>query len=521
MTGRENDVVVVGAGINGLICGLLLARSGLAVEIVEAKPAVGGMSRAEFPLAKAPRLPVFTGTHRPAFLPAELAAQLSLDVSRDPSTTPTLFVPTTSPGRHLLAGDTLDHASGGVVGGGDARALAAMAAELDALVADLAPAWTTSIASVEEVAERHVRPTLRESFVRLCRGSLAEYVAQFDLESALVKAALAAETLVGSFASWESAGTGVPLLVRHAMRRAGAVSCGSLGALARTLAERAQGAGAVITTGATVTQIGVEGNTVTGVVLGDGRSIQAGSVVVSADPWRLRALVGTERLTHEYNRRIDALSRTGSVAKLNVALAQLPRFSSLDDERGQHRATTFLVPGAETDALRTLGQAFADASAGRIPGTPVLECTFPSAADDTLRDPDGRHSAAIVVPWAPYDLAGTTWAAEEENLTGALLDTVERFAPGTRALVTDAVLHHPKKLEAQLGITRGHLGHVDDTFAFGDRLGPATPILGLYSCGRSAGPAGGVLGVAGLDAFRRVLADLELALERTEIGVRE
>jgi phytoene dehydrogenase-like protein len=519
------EVIVVGGGINGLICALLLARSGLSVQIIEDRPAVGGTHRTEFPFARAPRLATFTGVHRLGLVPQELITQLALPLPLEPRD-PALFVPTTTAGRYLLAGagtDGLVHASGGVVSVRDADALRAMFGELDAFVADLAPAWTAAPMALEEIAERFVRPALRESFVALCRGSFAEYAARFGIQSGLLKAALAADALGGSFASWDTPGSGAPLLVRHAASGLSgggdALAAGGLGALARTLADHAQTAGASLVTGAAVTQIEVAGNAVTGVVLSDGRTIRAGSVVTSADPWRLRALVGADRLPLEYSRRIDTFARPGGIAKLSIAFSELPRFTCLPEDRGQHRATTFLLPGNEDDAVRALGRAFADASAGRLPSAAPLECVFPSAADETLRDPDGRHSASILVPWVPYDLAGTTWAAEEERFTGAVLDMLETFAPGTRALVVDAVLHHPKKLETHFGVTRGHLGHVDDTLLFGDRLAPTTPISGLYLCSRGCGPAGGVLGVAGLNASRRVLADLELALERTEVGV--
>ncbi|MBN9163441.1 MAG: NAD(P)/FAD-dependent oxidoreductase [Myxococcales bacterium] len=526
MPGNDPDVIVVGGGVNGLVCALLLARSGLSVQVIEDKPAIGGMHRTEYPFAKAPRLATFTGAHRVGFVPRELVAHLALPLPLAPRD-PSLFVPTTMPGRYLLAGaghEGLLSAAGGVVSERDRDALSAMFAELDALASDLAPAWVAGPLAIEEVAERWVRPALQAPFVALCRGSFAEYAARFGIQSALLKAALAADSLGGSFASWDTPGSGAPLLVRHAAcglpGGGDAVVTGGIGALTRTLAEQAQLAGALLGTSAAVTQIVVEGNTATGVVLADGRTIRAGAVVTSADPWRLRALVGADRLPAEYSRRIDTFTRSGGIAKLNVAFAELPRFACLPEARGQHRATTFVLPGGEDDTVRALGRAFADASAGRLPSEPPLECVFPTAADESLRDPDGRHSASILVPWAPYDLSGTTWSTEEERFTNVVLDMLETFAPGARALVADAVLYHPKRLETHFGITRGHLGHVDDTLLFGDRLAPTTPISGLYTCGRGAGPAGGVFGVAGLNASRRVLADLELALEQTEIGTR-
>lgn len=512
--------------MNGLICALVLARSGLSVQIIEDKPTVGGMHRTEFPFSKAPRLPAFTGSHRLGFVPRDLAAHLGITLPvrpRDPS----LFVPTTTAGRFLLAGagnEGLRAASGGVLSGRDTDALASMHAELDAIASDLAPAWIAGPMSLEEVAERCVRAPLRASFVALCRGSLAEYAARFGVESGLLKAALAADALGGTFASWDAPGSGAPLLVRHAAASldggGDAVPVGGMGALARTIAEAAQAARATLVTGAAVTQIIVEGNTATGVVLADGTVIETGAVVTSADPWRLRALVGSERFPAEYTRRIDGFARPGGIAKLNLALTELPRFACLPETRGQHDAAIFLLPGGENDAVRALGRAFADASAGRITGEPSIECIFPSASDSALRDPDGRHSASLLVPWAPYDLTGTTWSAEEDRFTSLLIDVLETYAPGTRALVADAVLYHPKKIEAQFGVTRGHVGHVDDTHLFGDRLPPTTPISGLYTCGRGCTPAGGVFGAAGLLAARRVVADFELALERTEVGVQ-
>lgn len=523
----QPDVLIVGGGLNGLACALFLGRAGITVQVLDDKTIVGGIHRTEFPFAKAPRLPTFTGAHRVGFVPNALAAQLGVSIPLAPRD-PAVFVPTTSPGRYLLAGaghEGFRNAVGGVVEARDAAALDAMHAELDALVGDLATAWIAAPMSLDEIADRWIRPTLRDTFLSLVRGSFAEYVARFGIHSGLVKAALAADSLGGSFASWDTAGSGASLLVRHAAASPSGggdgIPVGGMAAMARVLGDAAKAAGVVFTAGTAVTQILVEGNAVAGVVLEDGRILRSGTVVTSADPWRLRALVGPDHLAAEYMRRIDGWVRPGGMAKLHVAFAELPKFACLPEANGQHRATTFLFPGGEDDAVRSLGRAFADASAGRIPIETPIEVVFPNAADPAIRDPDGRESASFMVPWVPYDVAGSTWSTEEERFTGLLLDTLESFAPGSRATVVDAVLFHPKKLETHFGVTRGQLHHVDDTLLFGDRLAPTTPISGLYTCGRACGPAAGVVGVAGLNAARRVIADFELALERTEVGIQE
>jgi phytoene dehydrogenase-like protein len=515
----ELDVIIVGAGDNGLVCALVLARAGLRVHVLEDRPAIGGGYRTEFPFAAAPRLGAATGKHRLGFVPSDLLRLLGLTLPTRPRD-PAAFVPTTSPGTYLLAG--AGHAAFREAAGNDGRALAAMHAELDEIVADLAPAWLAGALDVEATGDRFVRASRRDAFVALCRGSVGAYVERFDVKGDLAKAAIASDALTGTYGSWSTPGTGAALLVRHAAQSiAGGgdgVAAGGLGAVVRVLADAAQKAGATIATGSSATSVIVEGNTAAGVMLADGTELRATTVVSSADPTRLRALIGDAHLPVEYQRRIDGFARSGTMAKINLALSALPRFVSLPEERGQHGATIHLVPGAGHDAVGSLATAFAEAEAGQLASLPPIEMVLPTASDPSLRDAEGRHHASLLVPWAPYELAGTTWAAEEERWLRNVLGVVDAFAPGTSALVVDVFALSPKKLESHFGVTRGHLHHVDDSRIFADRLAVTTPIGGLYACGAGCAPAGGVFGVAGHNAAKRVLADMELGLERTEVG---
>ena len=512
----ELDAVVVGGGWNGLACATVLARAGLAVALVEDRPALGGTHRTEYPFSKAPRLATHPGEHRVGFVPPDLAMHLGAALPTAPRV-PGIFVPTLAEGRFLLGPADDVPVSEGLTEA-DARALRAMHAELDAIVADLGPVWTRPGVALDEIAGRHVRPALREAFVHLCKDSFAAYAARFGLRSGLLRAALAVDALGDTFASIDTPGGGGALLVRHAARRHAAPVAG----FGRALVEAAQASGVLLVAGQPIAQIVIDGNNVSGIVLADGTVQRASAVVTSADPWRLRALVGANRFGASPTRRVDALAQPGGIAKLTLALDALPRFTSLPEDRGQHRATTFLVPqsGGEDDAVRALVRAHAEAAGGHLPVAPGIECVFSTAQDESLRDAEGRHSLSLLVPWVPYDLGGTTWAAEEDRFTNALVDTLEAFAPGTKTSIVDAVLWHPKKLESHFGVTRGHLGQVDDTVLFGDRMRPGTPVNGLYSCARACGPAGGVVGAAGVVAANKLIEDLELALERTEIGQR-
>src|SRR3954465_14338179 len=101
------DVVVVGAGHNGLVAATLLARSGLSVVVVERDVVVGGGGRPEQPFAKVPGLQQSTGSYLLGLMPPELERLLDLRlplVRRDPH----YFLPTTASagdgGRYLLMG---------------------------------------------------------------------------------------------------------------------------------------------------------------------------------------------------------------------------------------------------------------------------------------------------------------------------------------------------------------------------------------------------------------------------------
>lgn len=481
---EATDAVVVGAGVNGLVCALVLARAGLDVRVVE------GQSRSGGAFGAAPCL---------GFVPHEIQRVVGVALPLRPRD-PAVFVPTTNAGQFLLAGP-------GPVGLADAiaklspvdgRGVDVMHAELDALTSDLAPAWNLGLLAPEDVAERFVRPTHRDAFIGLCRESLTAYLDRFGIANELVRAFFAVDTLCGAFTSPDAPGSAAPLLVRHAARTTGGGGDAVADAAVVAALETAvKAAGVAITFGNGVTRIAVEGNTAAGVVLADGSTVRASTVVSSTDPFALRALVGDEHLSTEYVRKIDGFARRGASARVTLTLAKLPAFASLAEDRGQHRAVIHLLSGGD-HPLAAVRAAFADADAGRIPAAPPMTCVF-----------EGTQ-ATLTLPWMPAEPVDTTWQAEEERFVRGILTIVDSFAPGTSALVTAAKVSPP----------RGLPSHVDDTLVWSDRLAYATPIPGLYACGAGCAPAGGVFGLAGHNAAERVLADVELGLERTEVGRR-
>jgi phytoene dehydrogenase-like protein len=196
----------------------------------------------------------------------------------------------------------------------------------------------------------------------------------------------------------------------------------------------------------------------------------------------------------------------GATLKVNLCLEALPRFTCLPDDPRVFGPTIHLLPG-EDDALDGLARAQSEAAAGRLPERPPIEWYVHTALDPSLRDAEGRHSAALFVQPVPY--APTHgWNGAESAYVARLLRLCDEFAPGTSGLVREASALAPPGIEARFGMTGGHIHHVDNRLAFDARLPYETPVQGLWCCGAGCHPAGSVIGAAGRNAARLVLEAL-------------
>jgi phytoene dehydrogenase-like protein len=512
--GSSYDVIVVGAGHNGLVAALTAARAGKRVLVVERAAVIGGATRTEHPFVKVPELPQSTGAYLLGLMPPELMQRLDIRIPvlrRDPH----YFLPTTGQ-RYLLFGSDqaeLERQFVAFFSRADWQANQRLQAEISALRDDIAPTWFEQPLSIEETAERYVRPALRRAFVDLCRGSVGDYLDRFGFESDLVKAMYAVtDGFSGLYGTYDTPGTGMNFLIHNMCRLPGAdgtwmVVQGGMGTVVSVLAEALEKHGGRIVVGNPVQSILVEQGSARGVVLENGTEIRAQAVLVNADPFRMQNLIGRERLPDDYNQRLDALKKPGSTFKLNLALERLPTFSCLPENRGQFGPTIHLLPD-EGDVIAELKSAFASVQAGKLPEFPSIEWYVHSTVDPSLSDAQGRLSAAFFVQWVPYELSESSWDVEAERYAKKLLEVADRFAPGTSSLVADWQPLHPKSIEERFGITYGHIHHVDNGFGFADRVPHRTPIAGLYSASAGTHPAGSVIGCAGYLAAELCLKDL-------------
>jgi phytoene dehydrogenase-like protein len=325
-----------------------------------------------------------------------------------------------------------------------------------------------------------------------------------------LRALLAAEPLSGTMLAPRSAGSTLILLLReahkHLARRPGRVASGGPGACMQALAAAARAAGADIQTGALVERILTRANRVTGLVVG-GRELRADLVISTLDPkTTLLALLDRGTLSSDLTERLVNYRASGTMAKVNLALDALPRFTGVGDE---HALTGRIHLGASH--VDDIERAFDAVKYGEMSAQPWLDVRIPSIRDATLA-PAGKHVGSIYVHNAPHTLHTGTWADASSQLLQQTLAVLEAHAPGTASLVLAAQVMTPADLESRLGTAGGHIFHgeiaPDQLFSVRPVIGLGgygTPIGGLYLGGAGTHPGGFLTGASGRLAARAAL----------------
>jgi phytoene dehydrogenase-like protein len=511
------DCIVIGAGHNGLTCAAYLARAGRRVLVVEAAERPGGAAATrEF----APGYRVSSCAHLLHLMPGWLLEELGLTrhgLRMAVERMPTIALSATGALRIPLDPDSTAQN----LGDADAQALRAYEARMRRLARALRPlleavpprlgsrAWRDRLTLLGLGVKLRLlgRADMRE-LLRIA-GMCVQDLLDEHFESPLLKGALAFDAVLGTNLGPRSPGSVFTLLYRLAATGGSASSLaqpvGGLGALTEALARAAQSAGAELRLAAPVARVIVTQDSAAGVVLESGEKLEAGCVISSADPsTTFLRLLGAEHLDAGFVRRVTHLRTQGMTAKLHLALGRMPQFTALAGATPAGRLV--LAPSP-----RAVELAFNDAKYGKFSATPLLEVIVPTVVDPSLA-PSGQHVLSAVVQYAPYRVAGG-WEGQREQFLDTILQTLEAHAPGLRESVRAAELLTPQDIEAQFRISGGHWHHaelaLDQFFMVRPVAGAAqyrAPLKGLFLCGAGCHPGGGVMGLAGHNAARQILA---------------
>ncbi len=520
------DAIVIGAGHNGLVCGTYLAKAGLKVLVLERRDVIGGAAVTE---EVWPGYHVSVASYVMSLMPPKIIRELELEkFGFEVLPTDHLFIPFPD-GSSFVYWDDVGKTCAQIrkFSKKDAEAYPDFVAHLGEVIGIMRRfMWETP----PDPASRRWKDLKRTAgllwryrkiggklyrLADLLTQSVYDYLDHW-FESDQLKAVLSYSSGIGTFAGPRTPGTAY-VLVHHLMgEHEGAagwgVMRGGMGAISKAIAVSGARFGMEVRTGAEIERVLMRDGRARGVALKSGEEIAAKTVVSNANAKLLfLKLVGEAHLPAEFVDEIRSYRTFSTAFKINLAVDALPTYTAFKPEETGTAYPSFIHIGPTVEYLE---RAYDDAKYGWYSKRPFVSAVVPTFHDDTAAPP-GKHIINLFGGHAPYELKGGSWDEERDHLFDTVIETIGEYAPDLK----DAIIHKqvltPPDLESLLALPQGHIFHgelsIDQLFFM--RPAPhyadyRSPIRGLYQCGSSTHPGGGVMGVPGHNATREILKDL-------------
>jgi phytoene dehydrogenase-like protein len=523
------DVIIIGAGHNGLVTACYLAKAGLKTLVLERREIVGGGAVTE-EFHPGFRCSILDHTSGPLF--PQVAADLNLVQHGLEFITPEARVLSFSTDhRSLCVYNDTERTVNEIekFSSKDAKNYPDFLTSFSRIGDVLAPVLSMTPPSIDHPSPGDAwqfgkiglafRGLGKRDEYRLLRWgpmAVADLVSEwFDTE--VLRAIVASRGISGAFAGPWSAGTSLGLLLQAALDSnpisPSAFARGGMGSVTKALAEAAAGLGVEIRTQTEVSRIEAGEGSESKVYLQNGEELKARAVVSNADPkTTFLQLVDPIDLDPSFLLKMRNYRAQGTVAKMNLALDGLPSFTGVDAGDERTKLAGRIQIGPEIDYLE---RAFDASKYGEFSTEPFLDITIPTLSDPTLAA-DGKHVMSIQIQFAPYKLRHGDWKSRAQEFADTVINHLAKFAPNIKNLILAGQVITPLDLEQTYGLSGGQIHHgeqtLDQFFTFRPLIGWAeyrTPLKRLYLCSAGTHPGGGITGLPGANAAREIVKDFK------------
>jgi phytoene dehydrogenase-like protein len=504
LAARRWDVLVVGAGHNGLTCAAYLARAGKRVLVLEARDRVGGACTLEetWPGYRISPCAYLVGLLHPLVIEELGLCERGLSWQEADAG---MFVPFDDGSSIQLWNDDarceeeIRRLSPRDVSGW--RAMCDVKRRLRDALRPHGPQdlWIGRAPTREQIDDRLRGDS--EARKLLFEWSMVEFVEHF-LDDERLQIAYLGQSVIGTNASPHDPGT-ASIHFHHVSGRLGGSPGtwgyvkGGMGMVSFLLCDAAQDAGAVIATGVPVARV-IPGE---GVELGGGEHIEAQCIVSNADPRVTLRLLG-DQADQTWRARVEAIPMEGCTLKVIVALKELPSFRSRPGTFEPHHRGQVNTPLSKPEWR----EYHETALAGELPARLWTELYFQTAVDPSIAPP-GVHMMSIFAQYVPFEFAQGSWETRRAEVGRLALESVGRFCTNLPGAVIDMLVLGPPDIEREVGLTGGHIfqGECLPPYMWSNRLASRTPMPGLFLCGACTHPGGSVIAINGRNAAMEIL----------------
>ncbi|MCW2856615.1 MAG: putative oxidoreductase C10orf33 -like protein [Marmoricola sp.] len=517
---RDSDVLIIGAGHNGLVSACYLAQAGMSVTVVEASGSVGGMISTNPIFPEAPDHQINEGGIQASlFRSSGIEKDLGLakygfrQIIADP------FHVHLDPEGPSLAfwhdpAKTVDELR--YFSPRDARKYEEFVRQLDAAM-DVAIPWMNGHPTRPGVKTmREVLPAAlkrRKDLMPLSAfftTSHREFIEE-RFDTPLLRAALAS---MPPFCWMTQDGTAWALIyIAMCHRTNSARFAGGTGALTNALAQHLLEHGGTIRVNSRVEELTTHGGTVTGVLLENGEELRAKTVLASCSPKATLARLLPDGILPEHlQRRAHAIPTNvleTTTLKIDVAVSgklSLPRHT-----KWRKDGLDLCEPIVSWQTYEDHLDAWNSAVQRKYPENECFIGIVPSRLDPS-QAPAGQDTFWLwsgIFPRNP-DVA---WETMRDAIGDKVLRECAQYYEGLDTMEINRRVMSAPELEERFNVPDGNVYHVEPV---GMRFGPLrpaqgfgsyeTPVPGLWITGAGTHPTGGISGLPGKNAAQAMIA---------------